>query len=331
MASRFFRNKTNKRNQTRKTTKNKKVGLTAGASQKQIKLVIATYKTQVSDLRQQNQVLKGEISTLKNIVQELKGQLASKNAIVQGLKGQNSVYASDQTFDNMQIKNENSSIVQVLNGINQYQLKILGILKNELNKKSPNMDKVNSLAAMNKVGAAAVNEVVSQPQPAASASSAIPVASSATSSNSSSSSSYAVPAAAAATGVAAGVALTEATQANSDAANDLVNHLSNAANSIASPENIKAASDAAQRAAKATGKVLADKNVQKHAVAYATHGLNAAMDTGKYLHDAVNGKATTASTVDLAGKLARHGMNATNSAVNGMFAAYDAAKTSSKK
>ena len=123
MASQFFRNKTNKKNKTRKTTKNKKVGLTAGASKEQIKSVIAAYKTQVSDLRQQNQVFKGEISTLKNIVQGLKGQLASKNATVQGLQGQNSVYASDQTFDNMQIKNENSSIVQVLNGINQYQLK----------------------------------------------------------------------------------------------------------------------------------------------------------------------------------------------------------------
>ena len=303
MTTRFFRNKRNK------TKKIRKMKLKAGASKNK-------YKHAVVLLQQQNSILKNEISTQNAINQTLKRQ-------VQTLKGQNSVYSSTQTTRNSQIQNENANMVKVLNDINKSQQKILKLLDIELSKKSPDMNQVNKLVGLNQVSATGLNEIVSKAQPVSETPSSPSV-------SPSPSSSSAVPVAAV-TGVAAGVVLNNAVQENSGAANDLVTHLSNAAGSIASPENIQAASDAAQRTAKATGKVLADENVQKHAINYGNHVLNGAMDTGAFLHKAINGKATSADVASTAGKLTKHGLHATSAAVQGLFSAYKASKTPSPK
>jgi hypothetical protein len=305
MTTRFFRNKRNKTTKRNKkgTKKNKRTKLRAGAgsNKNKIRHVINAYKSELQDLQQQNQLLSSQID--------------SQNAIIQGLKGQNSIYSSVQSTGNAQIQNENANIVKVLSGISQSQQKILKLLNTELNKKSPDVNEINKLIALNKVAATASNEILSSPTPSndASASKIVPVA------------------AGVATGLAAGVVVTKAAQNNEDAANNLVDHLSNAANSIASPENIQAASDAAQKAAKATGKILTDKNVQKHAVDYGTHIVNGALVVGNLLHKGLTDKVTTSDVASATGALAKHGLNATSSAVKGLFSAVKAAKTPSQK
>ena len=303
MASRFFRNKTNKRKKTNKGKKNKRSSLKAGATN--YKSIVYAQKNVIQDLKQQNQVLQSQVSQQSNLIQ--------------GLKGQNSVYSSDQSSGN-------GNIAQAMNDINKTQQKILRLLSVELNKKSPDMNKVNRLASLNQLGASTINEITQQ------SAIATPLpnvrASSSNASNASNASS-------AVAGVAAGAALSGAAQENSDAADELVGHLSNAVNSagqyLSDPETQEAIIKNTQRAAKATGKILADKDVQKHAIAYAGHGLNAAMDTGKYLQDALNGKATTASTIALTGTLAGHGLKATNSLFKAMASAHKAATTPSAK
>lgn len=305
MTTRFFRNKRNKTTKRNKngTRKNKRTKLRAGAgsNKNKIRHVINAYKSELQDLQQQNQLLSSQID--------------SQNAIIQGLKGQNSIYSSVQSTGNAQIQNENANIVKVLSGISQSQQKILKLLNTELNKKSPDVNEINKLIALNKVAATASNEILSTPTQSndASASKIVPVA------------------AGVATGVAAGVVVSKAAQNNEDAANDLVDHLSNAANAIASPENIQAASDVAQKAAKATGKVLSDKNVQKHAVDYGTHVVNGALVVGNLLHKGLTDKVTTSDLVSATGALTKHGLNATSSAVKGLFSAVKAAKTPSQK
>jgi hypothetical protein len=326
MTTRFFRNKRNKTTKRNKkgTKKNKRTKLRAGAgsNKNKIRHVINAYKSELQDLQQQNQLLSSQID--------------SQNAIIQGLKGQNSIYSSVQSTGNAQIQNENANIVKVLSGISQSQQKILKLLNTELNKKSPDVNEINKLIALNKVAATATHEILTTPPSttAATPSKSSSPATATPSKSSAAASSSISPGVAAATGVAAGVAGVAAVQAaekNQDAANDLVNHLSNAANSIASPENIQAASDAAQKAAKATGKILTDKNVQKHAVDYGTHIVNGALVVGNLLHKGLTDKVTTSDVASATGALAKHGLNATSSAVKGLFSAVKAAKTPSQK
>ena len=299
MAARNFRNKTNKTNKTNKRKKtnkgkkNKTSSLKAGAPN--YRSIVYAQKNVIQDLKQQNQVLQSQVSQQSNLIQ--------------GLKGQNSVYSSDQSTGN-------GNMIQVLNSISQSQQKILKLLSTELNKKSPDINEVNRLVSLNNAAATTVQGVVNPQQTPN------------TSPSPSSSPSYALPAA---TGVAAPQVLSNAAQANSDAANDLAAQVSNTVGAIASPENIQAGADLANRATKGIAKALKNKDVQKHAMTYARAGLASAGILAGLIHKGANGTLTADHVSQGAKDIAGHAATGTGAAIGMLSKGYAASKVPSAK